>query len=280
MDQTFSFVRSFICDFFFLLSRTFHIRFNSTCNLRSSTEPEMILELRSLTMKYFLSWLEGFLWRKIKFEKKRKKNHRKKGRRKYFNLINYWEFFTNEQQVSRNLSWWCARFMFSCVGQCIFEKSYLRFAWNISRPARVAYWTTRENSGKFNVYVACSCSLYRISSTIWLPRCMVSGFWGWRRQKKEREKISTKLTDELKQKMFILCIFFRLLLDWKSFAQQKISLTTWTTERPTVFFIIIYLKCQYGSERIVLAFVLRFVVNRQPKSESKKKLCECRRKTI
>lgn len=75
-------------------------------------------------------------------------------------------------------------------------------------------------------------SLYRSA----LPRCTV---WFGPKKKsspktkeKRRKKISAKLTDELKRKMFILCI----LLSPSSSSIEIVS-----------FFIIIYLKCQYGS---------------------------------
>lgn len=100
----------------------------------------------------------------------------------------------------------------------------------------------------FNVYVACSCSplpsLYRY-------RCQ--DVWFQAEKTKER-KISTKLTDELKQKnVYLANISIPSLSLIQSFAQQKIL--------PTVFFIVIYLKCQYGTELNSFR-----VVNRQPKS--------------
>lgn len=51
-------------------------------------------------------------------------------------------------------------------------------------------------------------------------------------KRKAEEKISAKLTDELKRKMFISCI----LLSPSPSSTEAVS-----------FFIIIYLKCQYGS---------------------------------
>ena len=65
---------------------------------------------------------------------------------------------------------------------------------------------SKKIPANFNVYVACSCSPLSISSPISLPRCFgVYGLWGRKKRgetQKKRENLG-KLTDELKQKMFI-----------------------------------------------------------------------------
>ena len=78
---------------------------------------------------------------------------------------------------------------------------------------------------------------------------------------KKREKSRGKLTDELKQKQQEMFISANV----PSFDKNPFATKDSPQPQTSLFFIIIYLRCQYGTE-LDSCFV--FAVNRQPRKKS------------
>lgn len=119
---------------------------------------------------------------------------------------------------------------------------------------------SEKNSGEnlmFMLHVRCSSLPSPYRSLPSLARRMDSA-----ERQKRKKSLSTNLTDELKEKMLISRIF------------PPSAIQSLRNKRffPAECFIIIYLKCQYGSEQNSFCALLRCKSSTQNKSEAK--LCE------